>query len=996
MQPSAAYTSADVPLYIFGEHFEPVASQRVGQGGGVDVDSTFHAFLGDVELKDVRWQAPDRLTATVPAGLSGGPFDLRVMGPTGEGAIPAAFVGSTSRPAELTATLAAPLRVELGTQAEVDLLVTNSGEGVAASPTVRLVADPGLAVVAVPGAGASIGPGQTLHLIGLISAEAPGLAQLTLEATGQDAFDGQPLTATASTTVEVSTPAALSASTVPVPDLVSVDQSLDLVATVTNQGDVDALAVNVGPLSVSGPGGAVVDTLPPAQDIPAGASRTFHIPARATSSGAVFFAGSFYGTDAISGTPVAVQATWAIVFVQAAAQLSGRWLTVPAMIASGQAFTATFGVTNSGEALANGVAPVPNPPTVAATSGSASLSASPALAPVDVPGGSTAVFTWTFTAAGTPPASLSLAAGASGRDANSGTALSVPSVTSATILLRTPSALAASLSAPATTLRDDVFTVTLSVTDSGGVGVNGLAPTLTFSGTGGAQMLSGPAPAAQDLAGGGTASFTWIFSATLNGAIALSAAVSGTDAVDGTARSATAGATVAISDAVQVASAPLGASTTFSYVFDFNGRVHLGPSRDGTGGMRVLPDGSSPEAFTLSFRGDQVNGNTNGASKGPFPSLGTNGCVADTLQCGPDNENGRGIFGSGTIAGTPWLIAAGARTSNVLWHVYATTDTGIAPAFSYAYVANALTSQTRGTSSMLVFHDRIYFGFVDTASTRPTYIVLRTMPSSPGSTPAVGIDVSNLRINDVSGVGSSALLNRNTTQTQLIDSQVAFHDHIYLANNGGIVRSNSNDPQPPLLGLLPPWTTSTPNGAAYTAKSSVTTRKTLDLEPADKAFPQMAELAGKLYAARNTTSGPQLWACAPGPDLDCDPQDWTLLAPNDIGDTGLSQFNDPQNTRITLLAATSARLYVGYNNPAGLVLYRSGTSAPSSRADFEGAAGCDASQAPSSCDGLGGRGLGAGATRIFDGRVLTYGGKDYVYLTAGNGSSGFRVFRLVR
>ena len=122
----------------------------------------------------------------------------------------------------------------------------------------------------------------------------------------------------------------------------------------------------------------------------------------------------------------------------------------------------------------------------------------------------------------------------------------------------------------------------------------------------------------------------------------------------------------------------------------------------------------------------------------------------------------------------------------------------------------------------------------------------------------------------------------------------------------------------------------------------------------------------------------------------------TLLAPNGLGDTGLSQFDDPQNVRVTLLAATSSHLYVGYNNIAGLVLYRSRVGAPSSRTDFEGAAGCDASQAPSSCDGLGGRGLGASATRIFDGRVLTYGGKDYVYLTAGNGSSGFRVFRLVQ
>ena len=219
---------------------------------------------------------------------------------------------------------------------------------------------------------------------------------------------------------------------------------------------------------------------------------------------------------------------------------------------------------------------------------------------------------------------------------------------------------------------------------------------------------------------------------------------------------------------------------------------------------------------------------------------------------------------------------------------------------------------------------------------------------------------------------------------------------IYLANNGGIAHSNSNDPPSPTVPLLPDWTTATPSDPAYGAKSSVTTKKTHDIEPSDKAIPQMAVLGGKLYAARNTTSGPQLWVCTPGTDLTCSPNDWVLLAPNGIGDTQLSQFDDPQNTRIALLAATSSQLYVGYNNTAGLVIYRSSGTAPASRSDFEGAGGCDASTAPSSCDGLGGRGLGVGATGIFDGRVLTYGSKDYVYLTAGTGTSGFRVFRLVR
>jgi hypothetical protein len=314
--------------------------------------------------------------------------------------------------------------------------------------------------------------------------------------------------------------------------------------------------------------------------------------------------------------------------------------------------------------------------------------------------------------------------------------------------------------------------------------------------------------------------------------------------------------------------------------------------------------------------------------------------------------------------------------------------------FSYDYLARALSSQVRGTSSMLVFHDRVYLGFSDTSSIRPTYIVLRKMPAAPGSTPA-GADVANLRVDGASGFGASALLNRNTALTQMVDSQVAFNDLLYIANNGGILRSTTNDPQPPVAGALPNWVTSTPTAAAYAGKSSVTTRKSLDLEPADKAFPQMAAFGGRLYAARNTTAGPQLWACTPGSDLACEPSDWQLLARNGVGDLALSQFDDPQNVRIALLAATSSRLYVGYNNAAGVVLYRSRVSVPSSRADFEGAAGCDASQAPSSCDGLGGRGLGAGATRIFDGRVLSYG-KEYVYLTAGNGSSGFRVFRLVQ
>ena len=408
---------------------------------------------------------------------------------------------------------------------------------------------------------------------------------------------------------------------------------------------------------------------------------------------------------------------------------------MPAQTSPGESFTVTLGVSNGGEALARDASPVPNPPSVGA-SGSATLSGSPAPAPLDIPGGSTAVFTWTFTAGGTPPDSLVLSAGAMGTDANSGATIPAGTVSSAAIAFRAPSVLVASLAAPAAALRGDTFTATLTATDTGGIGINGLSPTLTIgTGNGAAQIVSGPVPASQDVAGGSSVSFVWTCAATANGAVALSATVAGTDAVDGSSRSASAGTTVAISDAVQIANAPLGATTTFAYVFDFGGRVYLGPGQNGTGGIRMLPDGSSSEPLTFAFRTDPVNGNRNTAIKtqSSWPTLGSTNCTLDTLQCGPDNENGRGLFESGIVAGTPWLIASGAKTTNALSHVYATTDTGPAPVFSYDYIRGALTDQVRGTSSMLVFHDRVYLGFNDTSANRPTYVVLRKLPSPPAA-----------------------------------------------------------------------------------------------------------------------------------------------------------------------------------------------------------------------------------------------------------------------
>ena len=190
----------------------------------------------------------------------------------------------------------------------------------------------------------------------------------------------------------------------------------------------------------------------------------------------------------------------------------------------------------------------------------------------------------------------------------------------------------------------------------------------------------------------------------------------------------------------------------------------------------------------------------------------------------------------------------------------------------------------------------------------------------------------------------------------------------------------------------------TPSDQAWRQRNSRVPTKTADLEPADRAVPQMAVFQGRLYLARNTLEGPQLFTCTPAktaPAEHCDPGDWSLVAPNTtLSDTQLTQFNNPGNQAISLLVATAQHLYVGFDNPQGFVLLRTAVAAPATVADFQGAGGCSASQHPTGCAGLGGNGLGAGVTRVFQGLVVHLGTTESVYLTAGTGSGPVRVFRI--
>ncbi len=465
------------------------------------------------------------------------------------------------------------------------------------------------------------------------------------------------------------------------------------------------------------------------------------------------------------------------------------------------------------------------------------------------------------------------------------------------------------------------------------------------------------------------------------------------------------GVTVEVSEVEQLAENPFGDGTAFSFIFRYDNRIYLGPSRTGRGGVRMGPDGSAPEAFTWRLPQDTVGNRTSNARPPPYLSIGGPGCAKDTYDCGPDNENGRGLFFAGVMGGQEWLGVAGANTAGDVDYIYLTQERDAQLDFRFVDLDEApLGGQTKGTSSALFFHERLYLGFPDTGGNRPYLVVLKQTPSvAPGLDAKPPGDAESLEAENMPGLGKSGTPANNAAM-QMIDAMVAFNDRLYLANNGGCMRSTTPTPRP--YGDFPgDWAVCTPSLAAYTSRTSRTTAKTAGLEPEDKAVPQMAVFGGRLYLARNTTAGPQLLVCTPatgGAPTQCDPGDWALVAPNTLApmDKLLTQFDNPANTSLALLVATGKHLYVGFNNASqGVVLLRSEGTAPSTQADFRGTRGCLASQhASGGCAGLGGNGLGVATPRVshlFDGVALTFGGADFVYVTAGDGSAAVRVFRVV-
>lgn len=394
-------------------------------------------------------------------------------------------------------------------------------------------------------------------------------------------------------------------------------------------------------------------------------------------------------------------------------------------------------------------------------------------------------------------------------------------------------------------------------------------------------------------------------------------------------------------------------------VTPYQGRAYLGPNANGMRGVGLAVDGLLPEDLSFRFRKDtqKLSGsrssNTSGA---PFPSLGFAGCQANTYECGPDNEDGRVSLASGTLDGTEWLMMGGTRSGGGLGYVYLSRDDDAVLDLKYVDLGQALDAASARSFSALGFlGGRAYLAVpVSGGTRRPELLALLHAPALDaegleargngahgGACKPSSQDVCNLAAHRMPGIGASGSP-ANPASTVGIDFVAEFNGKLYLGNNGGLVRATVAQPLD-YESAPQHWVSITPSAGEYGATESLTTDKTADLEPADRTWSRMAVFHGHVYLGRNTTSGPQLWRCdperisgpAPASAQDCDAGDWVLIAGNGAGDSRLSQFDNANNTRLTLLAVNGNHLYVGFDNAVeGVTVFRSTGDVPERRSDF--------------------------------------------------------------
>jgi len=486
---------------------------------------------------------PVELTASASGTLQGG----------GAAAVTPSVRDTTAQaPAQLSATLTTDRTlISVGQALMITLMVQNTGGAdadnvSAAAPTLASGSTAAVAAIAPVAAGAVsvLHAGQSASFTWSTSATSAGQVAFVSSAQGTDANDATmtPSTgAVTSATVQAQARGQLAISAAAGPARVSAGlQTASLTLTASNPGGADVvLAALPAPSALTTGSAAVTVAAQPASaaglTLHSGDSRDFVWTFNASGSGTVYWQASASATESNTGQTLSpAPASSGSIVVEPPAALSLSLAATPPQVSAGlQRVQLALTATNTGGAALR-LDALPAPTLLATSTAGATVATSPApTAGTTLAGGASQTFTWQYNVSGS--GTLTFSAGASGTDADSGTAVHPPAATAAAVTVLAPAALSASAAAAPSRVSAGLQQVSLVLTlqNAGGAGLKLLAlpaPVVTPGGSAAATLSSSPAsPAGNVLAGGATASYTWVWNVSGSGTLAFSLSASGTD-----------------------------------------------------------------------------------------------------------------------------------------------------------------------------------------------------------------------------------------------------------------------------------------------------------------------------------------------------------------------------------------------------------------------------------------------------------------------------------